>query len=97
MALIVGRPESILLHGHDCFLVKALAEMTDHADILREALGIDDELNRHDTLKILAPGFSCELRLNRMDDLRSANPAANAHHTTAVTAIAPRSLARAVP
>ena len=70
--------------------------MADHADILRETLGVDNELNRYNSLIILAPSFRGELRLNGVDDLRSAYPAANAHHAAAVTAIAPWSLASAV-
>jgi hypothetical protein len=96
MALISGGPESVLLDGGDGFFVKAHAEMTDYTDILRETLRIDDELHCDNSLKICASRIGCELRLDGMNHLRSADAASDAHDTAAVAAATARSLTGAV-
>ena len=88
MAFIGGRPESILLDGRDRLFVKPHAEVTNHTDILGEALGIDYELNCHNPPKAFVAASGVNPRLNGVYDLRSADAAPDAHDTTAVAAIA---------
>ena len=96
MALISGGPESVLLDGGDGFFVKPHAEMTNHADILREALRVHDELNGHNTLKVLAPSFRRELWLNGVDDLGGTDTAPDTHDAAAIAAVTARTLSGAV-
>src|ERR1700744_2458251 len=70
--------------------------MASNSNILRISLRINDKLNGNGPLVVRLPGFGRKVRLHRVNHLRSADAATDAHHATAVAATRARACACAV-
>lgn len=83
MSLIHRRLELILPDRFDGLLIQTHTQMPHYLNILRIAVGIDDQLYR-DRARILLPArLICKFGIDCMNDLRRSHASTNAHNAAA--------------